>query len=61
MARKLDECAPHWVPRVITEDRTVADIAAEIIGLDGWVAGNAPWPATSVSDLHEMRLQYWKQ
>jgi hypothetical protein len=38
MARKLDECAPHWVQRVITSDQPVADIAAEIIGLAGWVA-----------------------
>jgi hypothetical protein len=27
-----------WVHRVVTDDRTVADIAAEMIGLAGWLA-----------------------
>jgi len=38
MARRLDERAPRWVHRVQTDDRAVADIAAEIIGLVAWVA-----------------------
>jgi hypothetical protein len=38
MARKLDERAPGWVHRVVTDGRLVADIAAEVIGLAGWVA-----------------------
>jgi len=38
MARTLDERAPRWVHRVQTDDRTVDDIAAEIIGLVGWEA-----------------------
>ena len=38
MARKLDERAPRWVHRVVTDDRIIADIAAQIIGLAGWVA-----------------------
>ena len=38
MARTLDERTPRWAHRVQTDDRTVADIAAEIIGLAGWVA-----------------------
>jgi hypothetical protein len=37
MARKLERDAPSWVHRVSTEDRPVADIAAEVIALTGWV------------------------
>ena len=36
MARKLDNRAPAWVHRVATDDRPIADIAAEIIRLAGW-------------------------
>jgi ABC-type glutathione transport system ATPase component len=35
-ARRLQEAAPSWVRRVGTDDRTVPDIAAEIIALSGW-------------------------
>ncbi len=37
VARAPEEAAPDWVHRVDTDDRTVADIAAEIIGLTGWM------------------------
>ena len=36
MARQLDDDTPCWVHRIDTDQRTVADIAAEIIGLTGW-------------------------
>jgi hypothetical protein len=36
MARRLDRHAPAWVHRVATDERTVADIAAEIIALTAW-------------------------
>ncbi len=35
-APRLDEAAPSWVRRLTTDDRTVHDIAAEIIALSGW-------------------------
>jgi hypothetical protein len=35
-ARHLEETAGDAVHRVPTDDRTVADIAAEIVGLTGW-------------------------
>jgi len=38
VARARAEGAPDWVHRVGTGDRTVAGIAAGIIGLTGWVA-----------------------
>lgn len=37
-SRELDKLAPVWVHRVPTDDRTVADIAAEVIDLAGWIA-----------------------
>ncbi|MGA8528783.1 MAG: hypothetical protein WB622_03650 [Acidobacteriaceae bacterium] len=37
-ARELEELAPSWVYRVATDDRSVADVSAEIIGLTGWAA-----------------------
>jgi hypothetical protein len=37
MARKLDKHAPDNVHRVSTDDGTIADIAAEIVGLAGWI------------------------
>lgn len=36
MARKLDEGAPAGVHLVVTDRRTVAEIASEVIGLAGW-------------------------
>jgi hypothetical protein len=39
-ARELDELSPAWVHRVATDDRTVADIAAQIIDLTGWTAAS---------------------
>jgi deoxyadenosine/deoxycytidine kinase len=36
MARRLTKRAPAWVHRVITDSRTVTDIAAEVIALTGW-------------------------
>lgn len=35
-ARALEEFSPAWVHRIATDDRTVADIAAEVISLAGW-------------------------
>jgi hypothetical protein len=37
-ARELEQEAPGWVHRVGTDDRPVAEVAAEIIGLTGWTA-----------------------
>lgn len=36
MASRLQQAAPSWVHRVPTDNRTVADIAAEAIDLTGW-------------------------
>ncbi|WP_344790587.1 adenylyl-sulfate kinase [Gryllotalpicola daejeonensis] len=36
-ARRLDAQAPNAVHRVRTDDRTVADIANEIVALTGWL------------------------
>ncbi len=36
--RELEQVAPAWAHRVATDDRTVLDIAAEIIKLTGWPA-----------------------
>lgn len=38
IARQLDEMTPAWVPRMATDGRTVAAVAAEIIALIGWTA-----------------------
>jgi hypothetical protein len=38
VARAREEAVPGWVHRVDTDDRTVAGIAAEIIGLAGRMA-----------------------
>lgn len=43
MASRLQRAAPSWVHRVRTDDRTVADIAAEVIDLTGW-QHNPPAP-----------------
>lgn len=37
MARVLAEQAPEWVLRIPTDDRPVAEIAAEIITAIGWL------------------------
>lgn len=37
MASRLQRAAPSWVHRIPTDDRTVADIAAEVISLTGWL------------------------
>ena len=36
MASRLQRAAPGWVSRIATDDRTVGDIAAEVIELTGW-------------------------
>ncbi|MCM6773668.1 ATPase [Nocardia sp. CDC159] len=36
-ARRLNDFAPDWVHRVQTDDRSVTDIAAQIIALSGWL------------------------
>jgi septum formation inhibitor-activating ATPase MinD len=36
MASQLQRGAPSWVHRITTDDRTVADIAAEVIELIAW-------------------------
>lgn len=38
MAGELGRRAPGWVHRVATDERAVADIAAEVISLTGWTA-----------------------
>lgn len=35
-ARELEELSPAWVHRIATDDRPVADLAAQIINLAGW-------------------------
>ena len=37
-ARWLDDAAPTWVRRISTDNRTVADISAEVIAASGWQA-----------------------
>ncbi|HEX4103350.1 MAG TPA: hypothetical protein VHY21_22870 [Pseudonocardiaceae bacterium] len=36
MARELNLRAPRWVHRLDTDDRTIFDLAAEIISLASW-------------------------
>jgi deoxyadenosine/deoxycytidine kinase len=36
MAARLERAAPDWVHRIPTDDRTVGDIAADVIHLTGW-------------------------
>jgi len=36
MAGYLERRAPKWVTRLPTDERTVADIAQEVIALSGW-------------------------
>jgi hypothetical protein len=38
MARELNQRAPRWVHRLDTDDRTVSDLAAEIISLARWTS-----------------------
>ncbi|MEP6526977.1 MAG: hypothetical protein ABJA86_07405 [Nocardioidaceae bacterium] len=35
-AEELDDATPDWVHRVSADDRSVADISQELIGLTGW-------------------------
>lgn len=35
-ARHLDEAAPAWVRRIVTDDRTVSEIAADVMAASGW-------------------------
>jgi GNAT superfamily N-acetyltransferase len=39
MAKLLEADAPRWVHRVDTDNRSVPDIAAHVIGLTGWLGG----------------------
>jgi hypothetical protein len=41
MARELDERAPDWVHRVVTDGRDVSDIAADVLSRTCWL-GQAP-------------------
>lgn len=41
MATRLAADAPPWVTRIGTDDRTVTDIAAEIVAYTGWRPGMA--------------------
>jgi hypothetical protein len=41
MARELDRRAPSWVHRVATDGRAVADIAAGVIALTGWIGAGS--------------------
>ena len=36
MAARLERQSPRWVARLATDDRTVADIAREVIEFSGW-------------------------
>ena len=36
VAEELDDATPNWIHRVSTDDRSVADISQELIGLTGW-------------------------
>jgi len=36
-AAELEERAPGWVHRVVTDGRGVADVAREVLGLTGWL------------------------
>jgi hypothetical protein len=38
MARELNQRAPRWVHCLDTVDRTVSDLAAEIISLGSWTS-----------------------
>jgi hypothetical protein len=40
-ARELEQLSPPWVHRVATDERPVADIAAEIVALTGWRTASA--------------------
>lgn len=39
--RDLDGLTPDWVTRVNTDDRSVGDIAAEVVALTGWMPAGA--------------------
>lgn len=41
MAAHLQDHAPEWVARVPTDDRTVTEIARDVIALSGWAAVQA--------------------
>jgi hypothetical protein len=41
VARELDQLSPSWVHRIPTDGRSVANIAAQIIGLTGWTTESA--------------------
>jgi hypothetical protein len=41
-AREVSSGAPHWVHRLPTDDRSVAEIATEITGLVGWLPPDPP-------------------
>jgi hypothetical protein len=36
MASRLQRAAPRWVHRITTDDRTVGEVAADVIDLTGW-------------------------
>ena len=38
MADHLERRAPEWVTRLPTDDRTVTEVAQEVIALSGWAA-----------------------
>lgn len=40
-AVELEELAPTWVRRVVTDGRGVADVAREVLGLTGWLTSAA--------------------
>lgn len=42
MAQLLNSEVPDWVYRVWTDDRAVADIASEVLGLTDWLSATPP-------------------
>jgi hypothetical protein len=44
MASRLQRAAQGWAYRIATDDRTVSDIAADVIDLTGWQHGPPPLP-----------------
>jgi hypothetical protein len=40
-ARELDQLSPPWVHRIPTDGRPVAEVAAELIALTGWLQENS--------------------
>ncbi len=42
MARELDSTVPGWVHRIATDGRPIADVAADILAITGWLSVHPP-------------------